>query len=226
MDEFRKHAIDPNRTVTEEQIGSREGDFLGLREGAVRRVWRTNGLIHRDDDLPAVEVIEPGSDKVVYKEWWAQGLVHRDGDKPAAIREWDDGTTAQFWYKFGLRHRDGDKPAIVDLGSDGKPAKEFYFQFGRLHRDVGPAKFLKDEGNLIYETWSQFGREHRTDGPSNNPIPFGDCHDTAERSYRVNGVDLDDAMAGRIPIQRHQLPNAVSDPLGSAPPGDKFTPEV
>lgn len=226
MKEFEKHAIDPNRTVTEEKVGDREGDFLGFDTNAIRRVWRTNGLIHRDGDLPAVEITEPGSDKVVYKEWWTQGLIHRDGDNPAAIRCWDDGMTAQFWYKFGLRHRDNHQPAIVDIGPDGKPAKEYYYQFGRLHRENGPAEFLRDHGKLIYETWAQYGREHRTDGPSHSHIPSGDPRDHASYSYCAHGIDLDDARDRRFPIQRHKLADDISEPLGCAPPGDKFTFEV
>ncbi len=52
------------------------------------RVWRKNGMLHRDDDEPAI--IHPDGSM----EWWYEDSLHRIG-KPAYIDA--DGT--QMWYE-------------------------------------------------------------------------------------------------------------------------------
>jgi hypothetical protein len=64
-------------------------------------VYKLNGKLHRDNDLPAVEWVDGD------KEWYQNGQRHRDNDLPAYERA--DGSKA--WWQNGLRHRE-DGPAI------------------------------------------------------------------------------------------------------------------
>ena len=66
------------------------------------KVWRLNGKLHRDNDLPAVEYAD-GT-----KQWWLNGELHRDNDLPAV--EYADGTKA--WYLNGKLHKDNGLPAV------------------------------------------------------------------------------------------------------------------
>ena len=90
------------------------------------QIWYKEGLIHRDDDLPAV-ISEDNTEwnirtctyirfenifsVDIYKSkkyWYKKGRLHRDNDLPALC---SNGT--QEWYINGKLHRDGDLPAIV-----------------------------------------------------------------------------------------------------------------
>ena len=77
--------------------------------------WYKNGLQHRDNDLPAV--IEANGD--LY--WYINGKCHRDNDLPAVI--YTDGTKK--WFKNGLRHRDNDLPAIICTNG-----YQFWYKYG------------------------------------------------------------------------------------------------
>lgn len=87
-------------------------------------MWITNGKVHRDSDLPAIEWGDLG----ILREWLVDNKLHRDNDQPAV----EYSKYYKYWYKHGLRHREGDLPA-VEL-SDG--TREWWVE-GKLHRDNG-----------------------------------------------------------------------------------------
>jgi len=91
--------------------------------------WYKNGVVHRDDDLPAC-VYSDGT-----AVWYKDGTVHRDNDLPAIIKPTvtkSDGTEekgSRYWFKYGTCHRLGGQPAVIS--SDGrtrymKQGKECY----------------------------------------------------------------------------------------------------
>jgi antitoxin component YwqK of YwqJK toxin-antitoxin module len=55
-------------------------------------LYLKNGVIHRDNDLPAV-ILNDG-----IKLWYKNGEIHRDNDLPAV--EYEDGS--KYWYKNGF----------------------------------------------------------------------------------------------------------------------------
>ena len=65
-------------------------------------IWYKNGMIHRDNDLPA---------KIVKGDelWYKNGLLHRENDLPAVNRL----NGCQKWYKNGKLHRESG-PAVID----------------------------------------------------------------------------------------------------------------
>lgn len=65
--------------------------------------WYKNGIIHRDDDKPAVTIQNR-------QYWYINGKYHRDGDKPAII--YPNGRKE--WFNNGVLHRENGKPAIED----------------------------------------------------------------------------------------------------------------
>jgi len=93
--------------------------------------YLVNGIIHRENDLPAMLL----SDNSV--EYRIAGERHRDGDKPARIST----NGSEYYYKHGKRHRDNDKPAVIlfskkDEGSKKQKIRACkWYKNGVLHRD-------------------------------------------------------------------------------------------
>lgn len=104
-----------------------------------RYYWYRHGLLHRDNDKPAV-VWNNGP-----KEWFHNGSTRCNEDQPAVI--FSDGMRE--WYKHGARHRDRDLPAIIY--ADGSTA---YYKHGLLHRDGGRPAVIQLHDNAI-EYWVQ-----------------------------------------------------------------------
>lgn len=67
-----------------------------------RLIFTENGLVHRDNDLPAI-VYDDGT-----HEWYRYGKLHRDGGRPAIIAYDELG-----WFRHGVPYRDGNKPSSV-----------------------------------------------------------------------------------------------------------------
>jgi hypothetical protein len=66
--------------------------------------WYKDGIIHRDNDLPAKEY-QSGT-----RLWFQHGKPHRDGDRPAKESYLNGGYSV--WYRHGKLHRNGLLPAI------------------------------------------------------------------------------------------------------------------
>lgn len=69
--------------------------------------WYKNGVLHRDNDLPAVIY------KIKIREWWKNGQLHRD-KKPACI-----AFGLKVWAQNGVFHR-LDGPAVEAYGGRKK----------------------------------------------------------------------------------------------------------
>jgi hypothetical protein len=52
-------------------------------------------------------------DEEAWQEWRVNGLLHRDNDKPAVVRYASEHWRLCEWWVNGQRHRDGDRPAII-----------------------------------------------------------------------------------------------------------------
>lgn len=112
--------------------------------------WTVNGVLHRDDDLPAL------IDMCGTKYWYQHGKLHRNGDQPAILSlpqnhwEGEEGEAwLRSWYQYGNLHRDGDQPAYIEGNGTQK-----WYQHGKLHRDG-------DQPAIIgYEKWGAYSFTH------------------------------------------------------------------
>lgn len=95
------------------------------------KYWEVRGgtLLHRGDDLPAVEY------ENCRRVWFRYNLLHRDHDRPAVINENCD----QEWYMNDMRTRGNDKPAIVCNNGH----RQWWINNER-HREYGPAVIFAD----------------------------------------------------------------------------------
>ena len=116
MDEWNTLDSDGLTLVSRKEVY--EGSSPSIRvtrehySGGTKETWYKDGVLHRDDDLPAKTT------RFGTQMWYKEGALHRDGDKPAVIRA--DGSKE--WWINGWPHRDGDKPAIIR----GNGTKEWY----------------------------------------------------------------------------------------------------
>lgn len=76
--------------------------------------------------------------------WYQDGVVHRDDDLPAVVEYWSptsriqDGVREQYWYHEGVPHRVGAPAAIC---ATVKFLSHSWFHQGELHRTDGPAAY-------------------------------------------------------------------------------------
>ena len=78
--------------------------------------WYLNGKLHREGDLPAVELSNGD------KEWCINGKHHRDNNQPAVIRSSGD----KFWCINDKLHRT-DGPAIIYTNEYGDSSKYWWY---------------------------------------------------------------------------------------------------
>ena len=125
-----------------------------------REYRNSEGLLHRDGDLPAQER-EDG-----IKWWWKNGKVHREGGRHAV-----ENGTYKAWMVNGKQHREGGLPA-VENGNH----KQWWVN-GLLHRDVGPA-IERADGTA---EWYVNGQRHRNGG-----LPAAE-YVNGDKEWWVNG---------------------------------------
>ncbi len=99
------------------------------------KIYTQGGIIHRDDDLPAV--IFANGDQI----WYQNGLIHRSNDLPAVVFPgW-----RSIWYQNGLTHRDNDLPAVIIYNG-----RQEWWQNGLRHRDGGKPAVINPDGTEKY----------------------------------------------------------------------------
>lgn len=126
-----------DRTVEENEYGNKT--YYIEVEGRKK-------LVHRDNNLPAVEAVNG------YREWRVMGQLHRDDNLPAI----ESTNGVREWWVHGKRHRTNG-PALVARGS------EKWYVDGKLHRVDGPA-VIENDGRT--KEWFIRGKPHRLDGPA------------------------------------------------------------
>ena len=107
------------------------------------RHYYKNQLLHRDDDLPAVEYSNGD------KHWYKDGKRHRENDLPSI--EYSNGTKK--WYKNGILHREDDY-AVEHSNGD-----KAWYKNGLLHRENGPAIEYSDGNKYYYLEGIQYIKE-------------------------------------------------------------------
>lgn len=157
-----------------------------------QRIWRKNGVMHRDGAPALVECNGFWREK-----WFQNGKLHRtDGPAKTVMSalqypEWETATGYGYkkWFINGRLHRE-DGPAIILPGGDRR-----WYQNGELHRTDGPAiegydgrveywvqgvphreglpavvhahkRFEAVHTDTPLEGWYEKGRLHREDGPA------------------------------------------------------------
>ena len=149
-------------------------------------VWRDeNFQISRSDDLPSI-IKYDRLDKEKVQEWYKNGVLHRDNDLPASIeinsfgnktKKWyQHGTLnkifiyhdcynyeekiSEQWFKNGELHRDEDLPAMTTYRGR-QINEEGWYQNGKLHRENNPARITYKGEQKVLEEWYQHGKLHR-----------------------------------------------------------------
>lgn len=151
---------------------------------SVERWYNAEGLIHRDNDLPAEIYISKNTDEIIKEKWYRNGVLHRDGNLPSVIRrKYNDGNiyiAYEIWYKNGLKHRDNNEPAKI-LNVPYHCATQWYYING-IKKNVDeskPAKIIIYKNGEIESTWYIDGKKGRADD-----LPARECrYITGKLSY-------------------------------------------
>lgn len=124
------------------------------------KIWHYWGVIHRDDDKPAIIFKEYEDDYYrLYMKWFINGVAHRDNDEPAykyiLSNDYFGKIYIDKWYKNGIVHRDNDKPAQVISNKHGIPLIEIWYKNGIINRDNDEAAIIVHDknGHLRYKFW-------------------------------------------------------------------------
>lgn len=132
----------------------------------IRETWTNkDGLIHRDNDRPAVILREDKNKEPFQKEWCQNGMLDRKG---APARIYNNGSVKiEEWFENGLAHRNNG-PAVIKVIPNGIISTEEWYKHGKEHRKDGPAYIERnpDTGVISCEQWSINGNFHRKDGPA------------------------------------------------------------
>lgn len=122
-----------------------------------------NGLYHRENDLPAIEMAgypEPGKPRSWSRSWFINGKEHRDNGPST------ENSAGDRWFgKHGSLH--GHQAVIRADGAEEYWHNNKWYQTtyknanGYIHREDGPA-ILDQNG----EHWFKNGLRHREDGPA------------------------------------------------------------
>jgi hypothetical protein len=177
------------------------------------QMWFVNGLLHRDDDLPAIQYT---SDSYVWKnnkennisgQWWTNGKRHRLNDLPAIVF----GDEHQEWWIDGQRHRADNKPAIIKNRTNSSvlhPTQQEWWYEGKQHRDFDEPAIIKYCNEFIsFRSWIVNGMIHRTD---DNPAVIYTQHNglsVCEEWYEYGLLHRADDKPARITnnIQKEQI---------------------
>jgi hypothetical protein len=116
--------------------------------------WYQYGKLHRDNDLPAIIGVHLDIEEHIHKEWYKNGNLHRDNDKPALIHTYG---TVMKWYKDGKLHRENDLPASIEFDTDFSYQNCKWYKYGKLHRDGDNPAI----DTFRHEEWYKDGKLHR-----------------------------------------------------------------
>lgn len=134
----------------------------------IKEEYHLNGLLHRENDLPAKKCIDPDKHLDVTFTWYTNGICCRDNDMPADIRQTKEGITKHSWYENGNKHR---KTLLVKGKNDNDGLIRFnptnYFR----RMKTLPSEIIYDEYNyVIKETWYEHGVEKHVINYNNDGV--------------------------------------------------------
>lgn len=120
-------------------------------------IWYKNCTLHTIwDNAPIIF----DSNGIVSYVYYKNGHVHRDNDKPALILlNTLEPAEIKLWYKNGKRHRDNNKPAYIKYKERNYRVKELtWYVNDKEHRDFDlPSTVKKVNGKIKKLLWMKDG---------------------------------------------------------------------
>ncbi len=139
----------------------RKGDKPALVRGSFQKAWFHEGVMHRDNDMPA-NIIDFSD----YSGFPTHAITSRGFTVPSHLPK--VAVRMEEWVKRGSRHRDrDDAPAVIIIGSDF--VEKQWFHNGLRHRGHGkPAYEMTTlHGAPLVRAWFLWG--HMTNQPGGGP---------------------------------------------------------
>ena len=152
--------------IKDKKVHRTDGPAI-IRNNNKTQLWFVNGLLHRSDDLPAIQYFSEdfewinNKNKGICGQWWVNGKRHRDNDLPAVVF----GDIHREWWVDGQRHRSDNKPAIIKgrVNSTGfQLSQQEWWYEGKPHRESNEPAIIKYCFDFIsYRLWAINGQVHR-----------------------------------------------------------------
>jgi hypothetical protein len=130
--------------------------------------------------------------KISTEIWKENGKVHRDGDLPAVIEYYRDGSLkALRYFNHNNKHRIGG-PQLIKFYEDGGVQIEAYYENNKRYRADGPAYIAYfPNGNFEEISWYDAeGRLHNLDEPA--LVEFNSRGDVIRSEWWWNGQKEDE----------------------------------
>lgn len=182
--------------------------------------WYNNGLIHRDNFLPAIITLVrfPRVERFIHTVYYEYGILYRRDDLPndehfyndarIKIQSWFTGVKLrdQFYKKVinGLQyyeqniinvlHKENDEPAQIIYNNQGNISSRIYYNFGYKNRNFDqPAEIgLFNNGNVKYVIWYTNGKKNRLDDKPSEIYYFNNGNIRSEKWHRDNKLHRED----------------------------------
>ena len=175
--------------------------------------WHCDGLLHRNDDMPAVisyKFEQCGctnesnvSDELKYSPkrfgaykrlWYKNGKQHRDNGLPAEIAYTFEPVSKKWvivgktWYQNGNIHRDDDLPAYISNNPDGSFANMIWYLHNKISRLTdNPSEIFFKNGKVRFLSW---GNADNIPRPNNyaDHMRFDENSDIKEISWVIDAA--------------------------------------
>lgn len=108
----------------------------------IKIFWYLDGTIAREDDKPAITVIDHASGHIVDEVFcdWSGNKSRENGPARISYCKRTGKKLSETWYLHGTKHRDSVGPTHTNYSmKTGKVVREEYTHLGVKHRDKGPA---------------------------------------------------------------------------------------
>lgn len=141
------------------------------KTGITIEKWYKNGVIHRDNDLPAYRnFCDQAANRIAEESWYQNGLRHRDNDKPAfTIKHFESNhlNSIEVWFQNGKIYREDNKPVRIHYKNDTNIIKKEIY----LEDIEKPEKKLYENKERYYifkidTEYRDWWIYHRLDGPA------------------------------------------------------------
>lgn len=150
----------------------------------VSELWCINGMRHRKNG-PAL-IFYDCNGKVEYESYYHISMLHRLGGP--AITKYENGKwTEQIWFNEGCECSVNDLPSRRKQVNGVLTEETWVNKFGKLHRNVGPAKIIYHSNGRIHRSeWYQNGLLHRANKAA--IISYSNTGEVIESKFYENGV--------------------------------------
>ena len=133
-DSSEPYTIDESNT---DDSSSEEEVILDSKGRTIERIYRKNGLIHREYGPAVIKYAKKLHTKneelyICSEQYYFKGKLHRTRGAAIIFFREPGGVSKKVYMRHGEIYIKGDKPAVIYYNKRGFPTKEEFFKAGRI----------------------------------------------------------------------------------------------